>query len=124
MANTQAQAQKWIDILVVQNLPFIHQLSEQIAAGKVGELCPCGCHGFSFEVPTGVTTPPLQNGAGLFYELTFMSNFPEEVDMLLFTDERGCLSRVDVTYGTDNIGPVPEGLIPGAKIGAWPAARR
>ena len=69
-----------------------------------------------------VTIPPLQDRTGLFYELAFTSNFPEEIDMLLFTDERGCLSRVDVTYGADNIGPVPEGLIPGAKIGAWPAA--
>lgn len=123
MTNTQAQAQKWIDILLAQDLPFIDPLSEQIAAGKIGELCQCGCHGFAFEVPTSVTIPPLQDGTGLFYELAFTSNFPEEIDMLLFTDERGCLSRVDVTYGADNIGPVPEGLIPGAKIGAWPAVR-
>ena len=122
MTNTQTQAQNWIDILLAQDLPFIHPLFEQIAAGKIGELCQCGCHGFAFKVPTGVTIPPLQDGTGLFYELAFTSNFPEEIDMLLFTDERGCLSRVDVTYGADNIGPVPEGLIPGARIGAWPAA--
>ena len=122
MTNAQTQAQNRIDILLAQDSPFIHRLFEQIAAGKIGELCQCGCHGFAFKVPTGVTIPPLQDRTGLFYELAFTSNFPEEIDMLLFTDERGCLSRVDVTYGADNIGPVPEGLIPGAKIGAWPAA--
>lgn len=93
MTNTQTQAQNWIDILLAQDLPFIHPLFEQIAAGKIGELCQCGCHGFAFKVPTSVTIPPLQDGTGLFYELAFTSNFPEEIDMLLFTDERGCLSR-------------------------------
>jgi len=122
MTNTQAQAQKWIDILLAQDLPFIDPLSEQIAAGKIGELCKCGCQGFAFDVYTGVTIRPLQDGAGLLYALAFASNFSEEIDMLLFTDERGFLSRVDVTYGADNIGPLPEGLIPGAKIGAWPSA--
>ncbi|MBD8655262.1 hypothetical protein IFT68_06430 [Oxalobacteraceae sp. CFBP 13730] len=74
------------------DLPFIDPLSEQIAAGKIGELCQCGCEGFAFEVSTGVTIPPLQDGAGLFYALAFASNFSEEIDMLLFTDECGCLS--------------------------------
>lgn len=123
MANTPAHAQKWISFLLTQDLPFIAPLSKQIAVGKVGELCQCGCHGFAFEVPSGAMVPRLQDGKGLFYELAFTSNFPDEVDMLLFTDERGYLSWVDVTYGASNIGPMPEGLVPTAKIGAWPAVR-
>lgn len=121
MANTQAYAQEWISFLLTQDLPFIASLTKQIAVGKVGELCPCGCHGFAFEVPGDAQVTPLQNGKGLFYELAFTSNFPEEIGMLLFTDERGYLSWMDVTYGASNIGPIPEGLVPGAKIGAWPA---
>ena len=58
-----------------------------------------------------------------FYEMAFTSNFLEEIDVLLFTDERGYLSWVDATYGSTNIEPMPEGLIPNAKIGAWPAPR-
>jgi hypothetical protein len=50
-------------------------------------------------------------------------DLPEEIDMLLFTDERGYLSWVDVTYGASNIGPMPESMIASAKIGAWPAVR-
>lgn len=114
---------KWISFLLVQDLPFIATLSKQIAVGKVGELCPCGCHGFAFEVPDDAKVPPLQDGKGLFYEVAFMSNFPEEIDMLLFTDERGYLSWVEVKYGAMNIGPMPEGVIPGANIGAWPSMR-
>jgi hypothetical protein len=98
-------------------------LSKQIAVGKLGELCECGCHGFAFVVPDDAKVPPLQDRAGLFYEVAFTSNFPEEIDMLFFTDERGNLSWVDVTYGGANIGPMPEGVIPGDKIGVWPAQR-
>lgn len=123
MANTQAHAQEWISFLLLQDLPFIERLSEQIAVGNVGRLCQCGCHGFEFKVPPDATTPPLQAGRGLFYELAFTSNLTEEIDMLLFTDERGYLNWVDVTYGPSNTGPMPEGLIPGARIGAWPAVR-
>jgi hypothetical protein len=97
--------------------------SEQAAAGKIGELCQYGCQGFAFEVPTGLTIPSLQDGMGLFYELAFTSNFSEDIDMSLFTDECGCLSRVEMTYGADNIAPIPEGLIPGAEIGAGASAR-
>jgi hypothetical protein len=74
-------------------------------------------------MPADARALPLQEGKGLFYELAFTSNSPEEIHMLLFTDERGYLNRVDVSYGASNIGPVPEGLVPGAKIGAWPAVR-
>jgi hypothetical protein len=123
MANTRAHAHKWISVLMTQDLPFIDPLSRQIAVGEVGELCQCGCHGFAFEVPADVKVPPLQDGKGLFYELAFRSNFPEEIDILIFTDERGYLSWVDVMYGATNIGPVPEGLVPGERIGAWPAVR-
>jgi len=123
MANTQAHARDWINFLLSQDLPFIDRLSKQIEAGKVGKLCRCGCHGFEFQVAAEATAPTLQAGNGLFYELAFASNFTEEVDMLLFTDERGYLNWVDVTYGPSNTGPMPEGLVPGARIGAWPAVR-
>jgi hypothetical protein len=53
----------------------------------------------------------------------FASNYPEEIDILLFTDERGNLNWVDVTYGACNIEPMPDGIIAGKKIGAWPGTR-
>jgi hypothetical protein len=123
MANTLDHAQEWISFLLKQDLPFAAALLKQIEVGKVTALCHCGCHGFAFEVASDARVPPLQDGKGLFYELAFASNSTEEIDMLLFTDERGYLSWVDVTYGLSNVGPMPEGLIPGAKIGAWPALR-
>jgi hypothetical protein len=123
MANSHAQAQHWLSFMLTQDLPFTEALASQIREGKVGELCECGCHGFLFEVPLGANALPLQNGKGLFYELTFTSNFPEEINVLMFTDERGYLSWVDVTYGASNIGPMPEDIIPRMRIDAWPSEK-
>ena len=120
MANAQVQAQNWLSFLLAQNLPFKESLSSQIAAGKVGALCECGCHGFDFEVPAGAQVTPLQNTSGLFYEVAFASNFAEEIDVLLFTNERGHLCRVDITYGAVNLGAMPEEIVPGPQTGAWP----
>lgn len=121
MANSLAQAQKWLRFLMDQDVPFKDALSRQVVAGKVGALCGCGCHGFDFHVPDDSDVPKLKQGNGLFYEMAFESNFPEEIDVLLFTDERGFLSRVDVTYGATNIGPMPEGIAPASPIGKWPS---
>jgi hypothetical protein len=123
MPNSQTQATDLLSFLLTQNLPFDEALRSQVAIGKVGELCNCGCHGFAFEVPQQANVRPLQEGAGVFYELVFASNYPEEIDILLFTDERGYLNWVDVTYGACNVEPVPEGIVLGEKIGIWPGTR-
>ncbi len=124
MANSEQHAAEWLNFLLAQDLPFAEALSTQVAVGKVGQLCACGCHGFAFEVPTDVDFLPLQSGAGVFYEVVLSSNFSEEIDFLLFTDERGCLSWVDVTYGACNIEPMPEGVVPGPVTGIWPGTRK
>jgi hypothetical protein len=99
MSNSRTQAADLLSFLLTQDLPFDEPLRSQVAVGKVGELCNCGCHGFAFEVSQQANVRPLQEGAGVFYELVFASNYPEEIDILLFTDERGYLNWVDVTYG-------------------------
>ncbi|MCC2974613.1 hypothetical protein [Massilia sp. IC2-476] len=123
MANSQQQAANWLSFLLTQDVPFNELLRSHVAIGKISELCNCGCHGFGFEVPAQATVRPLQEGAGVFYELAFASNHPEEITMLLFTDERGYLSWIDVTYGACNIDPMPDGIAPANKIGVWPGTR-
>jgi hypothetical protein len=123
MANSQKLATDWLRFLLTQDLPFGEALRSQVAVGKVGEVCNCGCQGFAFEVPTQAHARPLQEGAGVFYEVVFASNYPEQIDILLFTDERGNLNWIDITYGACNIEPMPEGIIPGEKIGVWPGTR-
>jgi hypothetical protein len=124
MANSEQHATDWLNFLLAQDLPFAAALRTQVAIGKVGELCACGCQGFAFEVPTDADFLPLQSGAGVFYEVVLSSNLTEEIDLLLFTDERGCLSWVDVTYGACNIEPMPDGVVPVAVTGIWPGTRK
>ncbi|QGZ38094.1 hypothetical protein IP92_01621 [Pseudoduganella flava] len=121
MANSRQRATDWLSFLLTQDLPFGEALRSQIAAGSVRELCECGCEGFAFAVPVEAKVQRLQDGAGVFYEVAFTSNYPEEIDILLFTDERGNLSWVDVTYGASNIGPMPADIVPDSRIGGWPA---
>lgn len=118
------KAQQWLNLLLGQDLPFHQALSSQVTAGAIGELCSCGCHGFTFEIAAGTEVSPLQDGSGLFYEVAFTSNLPSEINMLLFTDERGYLRAVDVTYGVENMVPMPDEIVPGAIIGAWPSDSR
>lgn len=123
MTNSLQHATGWLGFLLEQDLPFGEALRSQIAVGRVGELCNCGCQGFAFEVAPDSRALPLQQGAGVFYELAFTSNFPEEIDILLFTDEHGYLDWIDVTYGACNVEPMPEGIVPMEKIGVWPGTR-
>ncbi|WP_090184622.1 MULTISPECIES: hypothetical protein [unclassified Duganella] len=124
MANSKQHATDWLRFLVAQDLPFSDALSNQVAIGMIGELCACGCQGFAFEVPEDANVLPLQAGAGVFYEVVVSSNFSEEIDLLLFTDDRGCLSWIDVTYGACNIEAMPEGIEPGPIVSIWPGTRK
>lgn len=124
MANSKQHATDWLKFLLAQDLPFSEALNSQVAIGTIGQLCACGCQGFAFEVPPDFSCLPLQAGAGVFYEVVVSSNFSEEIDLLLFTDDRGCLNWVDVTYGACNIAPMPEGTEPRQIVSIWPGTRK
>jgi hypothetical protein len=121
MPNNVEKAWKWLRVLEETALPKHAALSAQIKAGSVSGVCECGCNGFDFHVPDRAGSEPLQGRAGLFCELAFTSNFSEEIDILVFTDDRGFLARVDVTYGYSNIGPMPDEIEPTSLLGIWPA---
>ena|ERR1017187_9136938 len=123
MANSHIKAEKWIEVLLNQELPK-SLVKEHFAAASVCKPCECGCNSFSLTIPTHVSLPPLQNGNGLFCEIAFKTNFEYELDILLFTDERGYLSGVDVTYGSANHACIPEDLEIGKLIGVWPLSSR
>jgi hypothetical protein len=54
--------------------------------------------------------PPLCDGRRLFSEFTFNTNLEDVLDFILFTDERGYLRNVDITYGVSNHAPVPDDI--------------
>src|SRR5450830_183792 len=124
MPNNSDTALKWLLLLKDQALPHLSAFAEQLATGAVTSLCKCGCHGFDFHVPEGVPVAPLQSGSGLFCELVFESNLSEEIDILLFTDVRGYLCRVDVTYGAGNHDAMPDNIVATGLKNIRPAERR
>lgn len=120
MSNTHEQAHRWLELILAQSFPGSDLLATQVAAGTIGELCACGCHGFGFVVPQDAQVKSLSK-AGLLCEMAFSSNFPEEISILLFTDGRGYFARADVTYGRGNVGAMPEEITAVALLGIWPA---
>jgi len=122
MSNSIEKANNWLELLKQQALPNYDAFIQQLAVGKITDVCQCGCNGFDFYVPDAASPEPLKFGIGLFCELVFESDFPEEVDILLFTDARGFLSRVDVTYGAANVGVMPDSIKPIKLKGIWPAS--
>jgi len=122
MPNSVETANRWLNLLKEQAIPNHDALIQQIAAGKITHICECGCHGFDFEVADFASLAQLKEGSGLFCELAFESNYPEEIDILLFTDKRGFLNRVDVTYGAANSGDMPDDIMPTILKCVWPAA--
>jgi hypothetical protein len=122
MPNSIEKARSWLEILKRQALPNYDSFIQQLAVGQITNVCQCGCNGFDFHVPDAQSSIPLKAGPGLFCELAFESNLPEEVNILIFTDFRGFLSRVDVTYGASNAGAMPDSIHPVKLKGIWPAS--
>ena len=112
MPNSLNHAQKWLSYIKEQAIPHHDIVVEQVAAGSITSLCECGCHGFDFHIPSGKGVSTLKSSPNLFCELVFESNSAFEIVMLLFVDDRGYLSRFDITVGSANHGPMPEDIIP------------
>lgn len=121
MPNSTEKAYGWLELLKQQPLPNYDAFIQQLAIGEVTDVCQCGCNEFDFFVPDLPSLTPLKVGRGLFCELAFESSFSEEVAILLFTDARGFLSRVDVTYGAANVSDMPDNIQPTKVKGIWPA---
>ncbi|MCG2592457.1 hypothetical protein LZ009_06635 [Ramlibacter sp. XY19] len=109
-----------MDLILQQDLPEREIFAAHVAAGAITSLCTCGCHGFGFEVPVAAELKPLQRSSGLFCEVAFSSNEEEEIDILIFTDERGYFAGADVSYGMANVGPMPDSAEPVKLLGVWP----
>ncbi|MEJ2115600.1 MAG: hypothetical protein P8X88_06030 [Gammaproteobacteria bacterium] len=110
MKNNLTLANKWLDFLCDLELPDITIFKKHILAGEITGLCDCGCHSFEFTIPHDVEVEPITQGNGLFLEVAFNTNKEDVMDFLVFTDDRGYLSGVDITYGFEKHTPLPEGL--------------
>ena len=104
--NTSANAATWIERLAREPaVPFGANLRKHFAAGRITRLCDCGCESFDVFVPPSAQLEPLcapASRGGMFFEVGFESSLGYPIACLLFVDERGNLSGVDVTSGAGN----------------------
>ena len=91
-------------------LPERDRVLLHLNAAQSVTFCACGCHSFDLHIPEGVELPRLSNGRCLFAEFTFETNREDVLDFIMFTDERGYLRSVDITYGCSNHAAVPEDI--------------
>lgn len=110
MKNNLMLANKWLDFLSDLELPDITLFKKHILAGEVATLCDCGCHSFEFAISSDTKLEPLTQGCGLFLEVAFSTNKEDVMDFLVFTDDRGYFSGIDITYGFEGHAPLPEDL--------------
>ena len=50
MPNSIEKANGWLNLLKEQEIPNRDALIQQIASGKITNICECGCNGFDFYV--------------------------------------------------------------------------
>lgn len=113
MANTEVKAASWVRHLAAHpEVPFGAQLLQHFEAGRITRVCDCGCNSFDFKIPAGVVLEPISRPgrAGMFFEIQFETNAGAELAFLIFSDERGYLSALDVTCGGANHAPVPDDI--------------
>jgi hypothetical protein len=113
MTNTETKAARWVGHLADHpDVPFGPQLRQHFEAGRITRLCDCGCNSFDLEIPAQVVLEPISTPgrSGMFFEIGFESYPGAQLAFLVFTDERGYLSGVDVTCGGANHSPVPDDI--------------
>jgi len=120
MPNSEDHANRWLQLLASQRLPGAETFRTHVAAGRISSLCTCGCHGFGFSVPADARLDRLTTGSGLYCEIAFASNAEEEINVLLFADERGYFCEAKITLGS-NVEPMPDTIIATATDGIWPS---
>jgi hypothetical protein len=112
MINSASSAASWVSFLSRQSeVPFRSHLQAHFDAGTITRLCDCGCNSFDLNIPTDRMLPPLcppRSHGGKFFELVCESTQGSEIAFLLFADDRGYLSGIDVTAGAANHEPLPD----------------
>jgi len=110
MENNLVQATKWLKFIYDFELPDKELFRAHAFAGKIVNLCNCGCSSFEIEIADDADLDPLSPGSGLFFEMAFKTNKDDVVDFLVFTDDRGYLSSIEIKYGLGAHAPIPNGI--------------
>jgi len=113
MKNSAAVAAKWTEFIAVRaEFPAAHRLRDAFWAGTITRLCDCGCNSFNLKVPDGAGVEALTKpgAAGAIFDMSFRTSDDQKtLDLIIFVDERGHLSGIDIDY-CSNAFPVPDQL--------------
>ena len=111
MPNGPERADFWRSFIVNRcDYPAPDRLNAQLAVAEFHSFCDCGCNSFDVRVPLGSNVPPLtKQGAtgGMFFEADFDLASRDHLEVLLFVDESGNLSSVEIDVN-GNSAPVPD----------------
>lgn len=111
MAISAQRLEFWKDVICTRCcFPAPRALRAQFAHATLHDFCPCGCVSFAVTVEDGAPVRPIAKpgNPGLAHEAGFYTD-PEgmPLDILLFVDERGNLSYVEIDCCA-NAYPVPD----------------
>jgi hypothetical protein len=113
MANTPERAEFWKEFILTRcQFPRPERLRAQFAAATLSDFCSCGCNSFRVDVPASAGVDPIAQPS-LRTGTTFEANFWVDeqhgttLDVILFADESGNLSYVEIDYCVNSF-PVPD----------------
>ncbi len=112
--NTQARAEFWKDFICTRcNFPEPTALRAQFAHAELFDFCECGCSSFRVRVSPTASVAPLAEtgGRGVIFEADFRFKHDREktLEILLFADELGNLSYVEVDCCANSY-PIPDSV--------------
>ena len=101
----------WLEVLVSKaGFPDQDALRLHLHGVRISSCCPCGCNTFDLAVAEGVNPLVAAGRSGLIFEANFREvGSDRPLDILLFVDEHGHASCVEVDYCVNSY-PVPEHL--------------
>ncbi|MPW22829.1 hypothetical protein GCT13_40045 [Paraburkholderia sp. CNPSo 3157] len=114
MRNDLNRAAHWIAFILERcHFPNRDALAAQFANAEITELCECGCNSFALSIAAPDCLPRISmngHGYGLVFEADFrdlsVPGEPRSLEILLFTDDSGHLSYVEIDYCGNGL-PMP-----------------
>jgi hypothetical protein len=99
MTNDLAKAEWWRDFVLTRcRYPAIDRLRAQFASATLDDFCQCGCNSFGLTHRTDSPPQPIAEpgGYGMVFEVGFWLHDGKTLEILLFADESGCLSSIEI----------------------------
>lgn len=110
MPNDAARAEFWKEFILARcHYPAPERLRAHLAVATPHNFCDCGCNSFETTVPMDAALPLVGPGSGMFFEADFRMDDDRQIEVLLFADEQGYLSGIDVQC-QGNTDAVPDDL--------------